>query len=138
MRVVDFLFLGMAIAGAALVFDVKNQAETAHEDRRTIEREIAGLTREIGLLEAEQAVLQQPSRLQVLVDTLGEDLGLAAMSADQHVPIEAIPFRRPREQQTVEAIDAADIAGADPVETGSVPPVEPVDDRIGSLLEGLE
>ena len=93
MRVVDVLCLAAAIGGAAYVYNVKHHAELAHEDRRTLEREIGALSRDVGLLEADLAALEQPARLQSVVAGLSETLALEPIGSQHYIRLDDIPFR---------------------------------------------
>ena len=93
MRVVDVLCLVAAIGGAAYVYNVKHHAEMAHEDRRTLEREIGILSRDVGLLEADLAALEQPARLQSVVAGLPDILALEPIGSNHYIRLDDIPFR---------------------------------------------
>lgn len=94
MRVVDGLFLALAIGGAAYVYNVKHEAEEAHDTRRSLEHEISSLSRDVSLLEADLAALEQPARLQGLVASLPEAFNLEPIAARHYVRISDIPFRQ--------------------------------------------
>ena len=93
MRVVDVLCLVAAIGGAAYVYNVKHHAELAHEDRRTLERDIGILSRDVGLLEADLAALEQPARLQSVVAGLPDILSLEPIGSHHYIRLDDIPFR---------------------------------------------
>lgn len=149
MRVVDCLFLALAIGGAAYVYDVKHQAEEAHDTRRGLEREIGTLSRDVSLLEADLAALEQPARLQGLVASLPEAFDLEPIASRHYVRISDIPFRDDEletpqpsaigslaDQGVVSDLDTLiqSIVGTAPV---SEPDVAPADD-IGRLLEAAQ
>ncbi|MBV6656171.1 MAG: hypothetical protein KI785_00225 [Devosiaceae bacterium] len=93
MRWVDGLCLALAVAGAAYVYDVKHEAETAHDSRRTLERDIAAISADVDLLEADLAALEQPVRLQALVEGSPEAFSLEPIASDHYVRLSDLPFR---------------------------------------------
>lgn len=93
MRVVDIVCLAAAIGGAAYVYNVKHEAELAHDERRGLEREIGALSRDVGLLEADLAALEQPSRLQAVVSDLPDTFDLEPITSAHYVRLADIPFR---------------------------------------------
>lgn len=93
MRVVDVLCLIAAIGGAAYVYNVKHEAELAHDDRRTLERDIGELSRDVGLLEADLAALEQPGRLQSVIAGLPEAFVLEPIGSRHYIRLDDIPFR---------------------------------------------
>lgn len=149
MRVVDGLFLALAIGGAAYVYDVKHQAEEAHDTRRGLEREISTLSRDVSLLEADLAALEQPSRLQGLVASLPEAFNLEPIASRHYIRLSDIPFRVDEvEAQQAEAhgslADQGIVSDLDALieslvsdTTMSEPEALPADD-IGRLLEGVQ
>lgn len=148
MRVVDCLFLALAIGGAAYVYDVKHQAEEAHDTRRSLEREISSMSRDVSLLEADLAALEQPARLQGLVASLPESFNLEPIASRHYVRLTDIPFR----VDEIEALepevrgslaDQGVVADIDTLIQSlmsdtpmSEPDAAPADD-IGRLLEGV-
>jgi hypothetical protein len=149
MRVVDGLFLALAIGGAAYVYDVKHQAEEAHDTRRGLEREIGSLSRDVSLLEADLAALEQPARLQGLVASLPEAFNLEPIAARHYVRLSDIPFRVEEvEDPQAEALgtlaDQGLVSDLDTLIESLMGDVErsedaavPADD-IGRLLEGVQ
>lgn len=149
MRVVDGLFLALAIGGAAYVYDVKHQAEEAQDLRRGLEHEISGLSRDVNLLEADLAALAQPARLQDLVASLPEAFDLEPIAARHYVRLSDIPFRddeieAPRPEALGSLADQGVVSDLDTLiqslvgDAGmSEPEIAPADD-IGRLLEGVQ
>lgn len=149
MRVVDALFLALAIGGAAYVFDVKHQAEEAHDTRRGLEREISELSRDVSLLEADLAALEQPARLQGLVASLPEAFDLEPIAARHYVRLSDIPFREDDiPPELAEALGTLSDQGLatdlDSLirtivgETHMPEPESAAADDIGRLLEGVQ
>lgn len=140
MRVVDALCLMVAIGGAAYVYNVKHEAEVAHDDRRTLEREISAMSQDVGLLAADLAALEQPARLQGVISSLPEAFALEPISSGDYVRLDDIPFRT-----EIAALQAQDLAEADSVdaveiEAVAVPIVEPAPtppNPLDLLLQGI-
>lgn len=93
MRVVDVICLVAAIGGAAYVYNVKHEAELAHDERRTLEREIGALSLDVDLLEADLAALEQPARLQAVVTELPDVFALEPITSAHYIDLSDIPFR---------------------------------------------
>lgn len=159
MRVVDVLCLAAAIGGAAYVYNVKHEAEIAHDERRSLERDIGALSSDVGLLEADLAALEQPARLQAVVSDLPEIFDLEPITSAHYVRLSDIPFRSDLiiEDETLEGDDTVSAeeipvainapgqidlllqvlnGGTAVAQTAPVAPSEPTD-GIGALLEGV-
>lgn len=93
MRVLDVVCLAAAIGGAAYVYNVKHEAELAHEERRSLERDIGALSRDVGLLEADLAALEEPARLQAVVSGLPDAFDLEPITSAHYIRLSDIPFR---------------------------------------------
>ena len=119
MRVVDAICLAVAISGAAYVYNVKHQAEIADDARRALEREIAVLSGDVSLLEADLAALERPGRLESLVASLPEAFPLEPVEGRHYVRLADIPMR----SAIVPPVDATD-TGADPREDMAAEPGE--------------
>lgn len=89
-----FLCLLM-VAGAAVTYKIKYQAELATEEARDLVSEINGLEEDISRLKAQWSLLNQPSRLQALVENNTEVLPLAPLAPHQIVFLEHIPEKSP-------------------------------------------
>ncbi len=105
LRLLDFVFIAGVLLIAAAVYDLKNLSEDAAERVASLSAAIETEQNRIRLLRAEWSVLNQPARLQALVERYNEHLGLATLEARQIAPIESLPTRR----------FEADPIGADPV-----------------------
>ncbi|MEO0382002.1 MAG: hypothetical protein AAF234_00495 [Pseudomonadota bacterium] len=160
MRLVDLLCLAAAIGGAAYVYNVKHEAEIAHDERRSLERDIGALSSDVGLLEADLAALEQPARLQAVVSDLPDIFDLEPITSAHYVRLSDIPFRSDLiiEDEVLEGDDTLSADQEVPVainapgqidlllqvlnggtaepQVAPVAPSEPTD-GIGALLEGV-
>ncbi len=86
------LLVAMIVAAAA-VYDRKYDAEIAAERVAELRREIDREKNTIQHLRAEWAMLNQPARLQQLVERYNGYLQLQPLEVDQMVNIDAVPVR---------------------------------------------
>ncbi len=137
MRLVDAVCLIVAIGGAAYVYNVKHEAEVAHDERRTLERQIGAISQDVGLLEADLAALEQPARLQGLISSLPDAFPLEPISTPHYIDLADIPFR-----SEIAALDVDedplegeldDVAPAPIVEAQQAP--SPIDVLLQGLVE---
>ena len=107
-RILNLVLFVAMIAGAAVTYDMKHQAELAAEHNAKLAAEIAKDKDSIALLRAEWALLTQPSRLQTLVDKYADHFKLQPFSPTQLATIDEIPLRAP-------AAPIAATSAADPI-----------------------
>lgn len=131
MRVVDVLCLAAAIGGAAYVYNVKHEAEIAHDERRSLERDIGALSSDVGLLEADLAALEQPARLQAVVSDLPDIFDLEPITSAHYVRLSDIPFRSDL------IIDEETPEGDDTVSADEIPVAINAPGQIDLLLQVL-
>lgn len=131
MRVVDVLCLAAAIGGAAYVYNVKHEAEIAHDERRSLERDIGALSSDVGLLEADLAALEQPARLQAVVSDLPDIFDLEPITSAHYVRLSDIPFRSDL------IIDEEALEGDDTVSADEIPVAINAPGQIDLLLQVL-
>lgn len=93
MRAVDGLCLVAAVATAAYVFNVKHEAEIAQDTRAALERDIATVSRDVRLLEADLAALEEPARIQRVIASLPETFALEPITSAHYIHLDDIPFR---------------------------------------------
>ncbi|MEP0519823.1 MAG: hypothetical protein ABJO09_07895 [Hyphomicrobiales bacterium] len=89
-----FLCLLM-VGGAAVTYQIKYQAELAASDARRLAGEIDGLEEDLSRLKAQWSLLNQPSRLQALVESNAEVLPLKPLSPHQVAFLEDVPAKSP-------------------------------------------
>ena len=108
MRVVDVVCLIAVIGGAAYVYNVKHEAEIAQDQRRALERDIAAIAGDVGLLEADLAALEQPVRLEAVLADLPDVFDLEPITSDHYIRLSDIPFRSDLIVDADESEEAAD------------------------------
>lgn len=92
-RLLNVLFILAVIAGAAVVFGMKHDAERAAERVAQLQRDIDGERESISLLKAEWSLLNQPSRLQRLVERYNAYLQLEPLDVAQIAALEDLPAK---------------------------------------------
>lgn len=93
------MYLLTAVAVMVLAFwayreNYRTQAQITEMTR--VQREIAGLREELGVLRAEWAFLNRPERLRELVNLNFEKLQLLPFTSDQFVDVGAVAFPAPK------------------------------------------
>ena len=83
------------VSGAAVTYKIKYQAEQAAENAEDLVLEINGLEDDISRLNAQWSLLNQPSRLQALVENNADVLPLSALAPYQVAIIDQIPEKSP-------------------------------------------
>ncbi len=101
---------------AAVVYAMKKNAEVAGREVARLAQEIDDEHERIATLKAEWSLLDQPARLQALVEHFKDKLALAPISADQIGHISEIPLVPKPEAPPAEAspADAAPAKAAAP------------------------
>ncbi len=92
-RIVNILLVVLMIIGAAAVYDMKYEAEIAAERVADLRAQVVREREEISLLKAEWSLLNQPARLQKLVDRYHQFLELEPVDVRQILAIEELPAR---------------------------------------------
>ena len=101
------------IAVAAVVYALKKNAEVAGYAVAQLAQQIDDEHERIATLKAEWSLLDQPARLQALVEHFKDKLVLSAITADQIGHISEIPMApKPAAAEAAPAEDAAAGAGA--------------------------
>ncbi|MDK9696336.1 MAG: hypothetical protein OEL76_08095 [Siculibacillus sp.] len=93
LRAVNFLLVVLMLAGAAVVYDFKYEAERATTRVAKINRQIEGERDAIATLKAEWSLLNQPRRLQDLVERYHSYLELDPLDPTQIGTLDDIPFK---------------------------------------------
>ncbi|WP_186399082.1 hypothetical protein [Stappia sp. P2PMeth1] len=81
------------LAAAAVVYEMKHDAERSAEHVAALQRQIQEERSQLQLLRAEWSLLNDPSRLQRLVERYNEHLQLQPLSVEQITRIEDVPVR---------------------------------------------
>ena len=94
LRIANAVLLVAMIAGATVTYDMKYDAERSAEGVARLKADIAGEKDSIRTLTAEWAFLNQPSRLEAVVEEHADYFALQPFSPDQLVSIDDVPFRK--------------------------------------------
>ncbi|MAA97984.1 MAG: hypothetical protein CMN87_20525 [Stappia sp.] len=92
-RITNVVLAVGVLAAAASVYNMKHDAERSAEHVSALQKRIDDERERIQLLRAEWSVLNDPSRLQGLVERYKDHLHLEPLSVDQITRIEDIPIR---------------------------------------------
>ncbi|ADZ69768.1 cell division protein FtsL [Polymorphum gilvum] len=92
-RYLNFVFILAVLLGAGTVYDMKMAAERSAERIAALKRQIADEREAIRVLKAEWSILNQPDRLQGLVERYNAYLQLQPLEAEQIVSPEDLPMR---------------------------------------------
>ncbi|MEX3010105.1 hypothetical protein [Hoeflea sp. TYP-13] len=93
LKTIDFVIIALMAAAAVMTFHIKFQAEEQLAEIKKLEADIRLEEDTIDLLNADWSLLVQPGRLQNLVETHNEDLGLEITEPHQMVRPEELPAR---------------------------------------------
>ncbi len=93
-RTLNLLLVLAMITGAVLTYNLKYEAETAARGVNDLRNQVDQARMSISALRAEWASLDQPGRLQGLVERHQAALNLAPFQTNQAVAIEDIPMRQ--------------------------------------------
>ncbi len=113
----DVVLAGLMVAAAVWTFQVKYETVQSAGKVRYLEKNIAREKARIDLLEADWAVLTQPSKLQGMAKRFADQLQLQPLSVDQIiVPKNLPPIKLP--DDPIGAMARGE--GADGIVTGSI------------------
>ena len=117
MRAVMFLAAILVVMGLAFwAYRENYRTQAAIDDMQGVQREIASLREELGILRAEWAYLNRPERLRELVDLNFDRLQLVPLQSDQFIGVSQVDYPAP----DAPPVDpAADPGAVDPV-TGAL------------------
>lgn len=92
-RFINLFLVLMVVCGAAALYDMKLGAQDSASRVAELQRSIEQEHENIRQLKAEWSVLNQPDRLQGLVERYNDVLHLQPLDAHQIVTIDALPAR---------------------------------------------
>lgn len=92
-RYLNIFFLFLVVVGAAALYDMKLGAKDSASRVAELQREIEAEEEAIRQLKAEWSVLNQPDRLQRLVERYNDVLKLQPLDARQIVSADELPAR---------------------------------------------
>ncbi|MEW7006451.1 MULTISPECIES: cell division protein FtsL [unclassified Lentilitoribacter] len=110
-RAFEVILMALILSASAYTFHIKGQSEDRLAEIKRLQSEIRDHKDTIDLLEADWSLLNQPSRVQKLIQAFQEQLQLQTTEAQQIVTASELPRFRPEPE--VDAI-------ADAIMTGSV------------------
>ncbi|WP_310619081.1 cell division protein FtsL [Flexibacterium corallicola] len=93
LRIINVVFLLAVIVGAVAVYDIKMSAEHLTERVAQLKRDIQKERDDIQWYRAQWSALNQPSRLQGVVDRYNTYLQLEPLSAEKITTVEALPVK---------------------------------------------
>lgn len=117
LRFFNFALIALILAVAAWTFQVKHEAEMAEEEIAQLKRALKLEHETIDILEAEWANLNDPERLQQLVERFGAQLNLQDLEVEQIITVDELPIISPNKPDDVIA-DKIELF--DDMPTGSV------------------
>lgn len=122
-RTFDMLLIAAMVAAAAFTYETKHETESVKRSIRSIAEQIRHEEDTIDVLNADWALLTQPSRIQIMADKFEQQLGLEQIEPTQVGDIASLPPRPvgvPGDDTDMR--EAAVPAGADGIKTGAVKP----------------
>ena len=107
------LLIVAVLAATAYTFYIKHESEERLAEIRRLEAEIKTHKDTIDLLEADWSLLNQPARVQKLIEAFHEQLQLTTTEAEQIVKHDELPRIKPEQEIETDEI-------ADQIMTGAV------------------
>lgn len=136
LKTFDIIMIMVMISAAAVTFRIKANSEAELKEVRRLERQIAHEEDAIDILNADWALLTQPSRIQKLVDAHKEALGLRPTESKQVTSVDAIPEKGLIDEGDPIADAIAESEGGKPVKSAKrQPEADPVADLIETDTE---
>jgi hypothetical protein len=130
MRWINLALLVTSFCALILVYAQKYHAEDLSVQVAVLEDEIAVKTQELSTLKADWAYLNQPGRLQPIVERHAAVLELAPIKTEQYQKIEDIPMRPAGpDSDGLESLLLSLEAGVDPNELSELPSITPPERR---------
>jgi hypothetical protein len=132
----------IAAAGAAIfVFQSKYRAESVAEHAAALQRQVDQENETLSLLKAEWSLLNQPARVQELVERHAEILKLTPLDPKQITKLENLPMRPTGPEAGDEAALSAILEGTEGLgeASGTAPPVSALDaEGLNALIGGSQ
>ncbi|MAW85832.1 MAG: hypothetical protein CMJ42_04795 [Phyllobacteriaceae bacterium] len=92
-RTFDMILIAAMVAAAAFTYQTKHEAESVKRSIHALNEKIRHERDTIDILEADWALLTQPSRIQVMADKFAGELGLETFDPTQVGDVASIPPR---------------------------------------------
>ncbi len=93
-RTTDIILVTAMVSAAAFTYKIKHDTDKMRAQIAQIERKISIEKDSMNLLKADWSLLTQPSRLQKLVESYGDELQLQTVTAEQVADFDELPGRR--------------------------------------------
>lgn len=117
LRTIDMVLIGLMTVAATVTYQIKHYAEERLADVRALQAQVQMEQQTIDLLKADWSLLNQPARMQDLVERFEEQLELDTVSPAQIATIDELPARLLQ----IEELIAGPIEGfTDPTVTGAL------------------
>lgn len=117
LRTFDMILIALMVAAATVTYQVKHHAEEKLTHVRQLQAKIELEGQTVDLLRADWSLLNQPSRLQRLIERFDENLQLRTTEPEQIATLDELPAKLLQ----IEELIAAPLEGfSDPTITGSV------------------
>lgn len=118
LRTLDVILIAAMIGAATVTYQIKHKAEGKLEEVRRLQAEIKLQENTIDLLKADWSLLNQPSRLERLVEEYADQLQLETIEAVQMAPRSELPGFPVPDPDQIARIETPDTT----LTTGSVQP----------------
>lgn len=117
LRTLDMVLIGLMAAAATVTYQIKHHAEERLAHVRSLQAQVQMEQQTIDLLKADWSLLNQPARMQELVERFEEKLELTIVAPTQVATIDELPARLLQ----IEELIAAPLEGfSDPTITGAL------------------
>jgi len=117
LRLFNIGLIALIVGVAAWTFQIKHEAELSEDEIARLERAIKLENETIDLLKADWAHLNDPARIQAIVERFSEQLDLQQLQVEQIITLDELPMRSPSQPDDLIA-DKIDVM--DDTTTGSV------------------
>lgn len=112
-RIIEIVLIVLVLVATVQTFRIKSMSENSSDEIRKLQAQIRDHEGAIDLLEADWSLLNQPNRVQNLVEAFRQQLQLDVTEAEQIVAPSELPRIKPEPDPAVDVI-------ADLIATGSV------------------
>ncbi len=93
LRTINIVLVGLMVAGATITYQIKHHAEEKLGEVRGLQAAIQTERDTIDLLEADWSLLNQPGRIQALIDGFSEDMQLQTIQPTQIASPQELPAK---------------------------------------------
>ncbi|MTI19138.1 hypothetical protein E1162_17995 [Rhodobacteraceae bacterium RKSG542] len=93
LRIINLVFMFTVVVGAVAVYDMKMSTEHLNDRVSELQRQIEKEREDIRWYKAQWSALNQPSRLQGVVDRYNSYLQLEPLGAEQITTLDALPMK---------------------------------------------